>query len=116
MALAGSPGAFAASVGIPTFFPTTVKWPEVQRGTMTTKVDDRGRVVIPKELREQAGIGPGQDVRVELDEDGRLVIQPVLSAAEFLDRMVGAVNEETRKEDAEPIDPLELKKMWEPFP
>lgn len=81
---------------------------------MVTRIDDRGRVLIPQPLRERLGLEPGQDVRVEVDGDGNLVIQPVLSAEEFLEAVTGAVNEATRRRDAEPIDPLELKRMWEP--
>jgi AbrB family looped-hinge helix DNA binding protein len=83
---------------------------------MTTTIDDRGRVLIPKELRAQAGIEAGQEVRVEIDEGGNLAIQPVLPADEFLEAMGGAIDEDTRREGAEPIDPLELKRMWEPSP
>lgn len=84
--------------------------------SVPTKVDDRGRVLIPQDLRVRAGIEPGQDVRVEIDGEGNLVIQPVLSVEAFLEELTGAVNEETRREDAEPMDPLELKRMWEPSP
>jgi AbrB family looped-hinge helix DNA binding protein len=83
---------------------------------MTTTVDDRGRVLIPKELRAQAGIEPGQEVRLEIDENGNVSIQPVLSAEKLLETMLGAINEDTRRADAEPIDPLDLKRMWEPSP
>jgi AbrB family looped-hinge helix DNA binding protein len=33
----------------------------------------KGQVVIPKELREQAGMGPGDDVAFEPVEDGVIV-------------------------------------------
>lgn len=81
-----------------------------------TKVDDRGRVLIPQELRTRSGIEPGQDVRVEIDDEGNLVIQPVLSTDEFLEETTGAINKDTRREEAEPIDPLGFKQMWEPSP
>lgn len=83
---------------------------------MSTKVDDRGRVLIPKEIRQAANLEPGRSVRVELDEDGHPVIRPVRSPEAFLDRLVGAISEETRRSDAEPTDPLEVKAMWEPEP
>lgn len=83
---------------------------------MPTKVDDRGRVLIPKEIREKAHLEPGRSVRVELDEDGHPVIRPVRSPGDFLERLVGAINEDTRRSDAEPVDPLEVKRMWEPEP
>ena len=42
---------------------------------MRTTIDKAGRLVIPKELRERLGLGPGE---VDLDVDGAsLRIQPV---------------------------------------
>lgn len=40
---------------------------------MTQKMGAKGQVVIPKELREQAGLGPGDDVAFEAVGDGIVV-------------------------------------------
>lgn len=40
---------------------------------MTQKMGAKGQVVIPKELRERAGLGPGSDVSFEPVEDGIVV-------------------------------------------
>lgn len=40
---------------------------------MTQKMGAKGQVVIPKELREQAGLGPGDDVAFEPVGDGIVV-------------------------------------------
>ncbi len=37
---------------------------------MRTTVDSAGRIVIPKSLREQAGLLPGVELRIELDGSG----------------------------------------------
>ena len=42
---------------------------------MRTTIDSAGRIVIPKALREQAGLRAGAEVEVEL-RDGRLEIEP----------------------------------------
>ena len=40
---------------------------------MTQKMGAKGQVVIPKGLREQAGLGPGDDVAFEPVDDGIVV-------------------------------------------
>jgi AbrB family looped-hinge helix DNA binding protein len=40
---------------------------------MTQKMGAKGQVVIPKQLREQAGMGPGDDVSFEAIEGGVVV-------------------------------------------
>jgi antitoxin PrlF len=40
---------------------------------MTQKMGAKGQVVIPKELREQIGIGPGDDVAFEPADDGIVI-------------------------------------------
>lgn len=42
---------------------------------MKTTIDGAGRLVIPKEIRRQAGLGPGIAVNVEW-QDGRIQIEP----------------------------------------
>ncbi|MEK7407003.1 MAG: AbrB/MazE/SpoVT family DNA-binding domain-containing protein [Acidobacteriota bacterium] len=43
---------------------------------METTIDRAGRVVIPKAVREQAGLCPGQPLRVEW-RDGKVGLEPV---------------------------------------
>lgn len=40
---------------------------------MTQRVGAKGQVVIPKELREQVGLGPGSEVDFEAVDDGIVV-------------------------------------------
>ena len=42
---------------------------------MRTTIDGAGRIVIPKPVRDQAGIGAGAEVDVEF-RDGRIEIEP----------------------------------------
>jgi AbrB family looped-hinge helix DNA binding protein len=45
---------------------------------MTHRIGPKGQVVIPKELRERLGIGPGDEVEFALDEDADAVLmEPV---------------------------------------
>jgi AbrB family looped-hinge helix DNA binding protein len=44
---------------------------------MITTIDQAGRIVIPKALRERAGLLPGVPLRVELDGAGiRIEVEP----------------------------------------
>lgn len=79
--------------------------------TEDRRVDEKGRITIPQGIRESLHIDPGEEVEVAL-EDGRIVIRPRISRDEFADRLEGCINEQTRAEDAEPMDPLALKADW----
>ena len=46
-------------------------------------VDDRGRILIPKKVRDELGLKPGYTARMEVKDD-RLVITPPLSPEEFI--------------------------------
>ena len=51
--------------------------------SMETTIDKAGRLVIPKSLREQAGLSPG--TRLEINyRDGRFEIEPVVAEAEIV--------------------------------
>ena len=82
-------------------------------GKMSTAVeevviDDKGRVLIPKKFRDKVGLQPG--VRARLKIEGKtIVIIPPISPEEFIKEMEGCIKEGTPS-----IDPLKLKKMWEP--
>lgn len=43
---------------------------------MRTTIDRAGRIVIPKQIRRQAGLGPGATVEVHF-HDNRIEIEPV---------------------------------------
>ncbi|RLI04323.1 hypothetical protein DRO22_04070 [Candidatus Bathyarchaeota archaeon] len=82
-------------------------------GTMSTAVeevviDDKGRVLIPKKFRDKVGLQPGVRARLKIEEK-TIVIIPPISPEEFIKEMEGCIKEGTPS-----IDPLKLKKMWEP--
>lgn len=80
---------------------------------MTTKVDDRGRVLIPKEVRDRLGLEPGSRVLVDADEEG-VHLRPAMSREEALSVLLGAISEENAVDRELSGDPLDIKKMWEP--
>jgi AbrB family looped-hinge helix DNA binding protein len=78
---------------------------------MTTEevlVDSKGRVLIPKDIREKVGLQTGSKARLKVEKE-RIVILPPISPDEFIQEMEGCI-----KEGTPTINPLELKKMWEP--
>ncbi|MEF8819842.1 MAG: AbrB/MazE/SpoVT family DNA-binding domain-containing protein [Haloferacaceae archaeon] len=54
------------------------------------KVDSKGRIVLPQELRERLGIAPGSEVEVR-EEGGRVVVEPEDDPAEVIARMEALV-------------------------
>lgn len=81
-------------------------------GIVSTLVDERGRVLVPKDLRAQFGLEPGCPVIIEADADG-IKLRRAIPRKEALDRLAGVIPKTAGRP---PIDPLEAKRMWEPSP
>jgi AbrB family looped-hinge helix DNA binding protein len=80
-------------------------------GKMTTEevtVDEKGRILIPKATREKIGLRTGGKARLKVEKE-RIVIMPPISPEDFIREMEGCI-----KEGTPAIEPLDLKKMWEP--
>ena len=50
----------------------------IETGTMTSK----GQILIPKAIRDAAGLAPGHPYKVELDDEGRVIVLPLGGAPE----------------------------------
>ena len=50
------------------------------------KVDSKGRIVLPQEVRERLDIAPGTEVTI-YEEDGRAVVEPEKDPDQIIDRM-----------------------------
>ena len=69
-----------------------------------TKVDSKGRIVLPQELRERLGLTPGSEVEVR-EEDGKAVVEPEDDPERILERMEQLVEETSpARGDTTPID------------
>jgi AbrB family looped-hinge helix DNA binding protein len=80
-------------------------------GKMATEeitVDNKGRVQIPKGIRDKVGLHVGGKARLKIEKEN-IVIMPPISPEEFIKEMEGCIKEGTPN-----LDPLKLKKMWEP--
>lgn len=80
---------------------------EVRTQMEQAVVDERGRILIPKHMRESLGLQPGRQARLEM-EDGRLIITPPTSPEEFIRKMEGCMKRGTPR-----MDPLKLNENWE---
>lgn len=75
------------------------------------QVDTKGRVTIPKSIRDRLNLDPGEEVDIDI-EDGTVVIRPRISRSEFIETMEGCITEETRAESAPKLTPTDLKSDW----
>jgi AbrB family looped-hinge helix DNA binding protein len=71
-------------------------------------IDQKGRVQIPKAIRDKVGLPVGGKARLKIEKEN-IVIMPPISPEEFIKEMEGCI-----KEGIPDMDPLKLKKMWEP--
>ena len=51
-----------------------------------TKVDSKGRIVVPQEVRERLGITPGTEVEIR-QEGGKAVVEPEDDPQQIIGRM-----------------------------
>lgn len=73
-----------------------------------SEVDDRGRVVIPHDLREETGLQPGTPVRVE-PVAGGVLIRPARSKREVAAALRGII---PKGHGGERLDPRKVKDIW----
>jgi len=67
-------------------------------------VDSKGRIVLPKAVRERLGIAPGTEVEVR-EEDGTVVVEPEDDPERILERMERLVEEtSSRRGRTRPIE------------
>jgi AbrB family looped-hinge helix DNA binding protein len=76
--------------------------------TEEVTVDEKGRVLIPKEVRDKVGLQAGSKARLKIEKEN-LVIMPPVSPEEFITEMEGCI-----KKGKPSMDPLDLKRIWEP--
>lgn len=75
------------------------------------RVDEKGRVTIPQDIRERLGLDPGEEVTV-VASGGEIVIRPKVSRAAAVEALRGCVNAATRASDADRPTPEDLKDDW----
>lgn len=66
-----------------------------------TKVDSKGRIVLPQDVRGRLGITPGTEVDVR-EEDGRVIVEPEEDPDEIIERMERLIGEAAADRDLPP--------------
>lgn len=74
-----------------------------------TVIDEKGRIVIPRRLREKLKMHKGVRVRLVL-EGGKIAIVKPVTPDEFIEELEGFVDGGS---PVPKIDPLQLKRIWE---
>lgn len=74
------------------------------------KVDERGRITVPAEIREAVGIKPMEEVTAEEREEG-LLIYKRLKPAEFIGE-ARELQEKIKATKAAKEEPLKVKDIW----
>jgi len=69
-----------------------------------TSLDNRGRIVIPKELREKLGLRPDQRFLIEVRGE-EIILKPMLNVEKFISELKGCVH-------GSRIRPHKLKEIW----
>ncbi|WP_254538785.1 AbrB/MazE/SpoVT family DNA-binding domain-containing protein [Halomarina litorea] len=68
------------------------------------KVDSKGRIVLPREVRERLGITPGTEVEIH-EEDGKAVVEPEDNPEQIIERMEQLVAETSpERGETTPLD------------
>ena len=77
--------------------------------TQETVIDEKGRIVISKDVRISLGLKNGMRVKLHIESD-RLIIEKSVSPEEFRTKIKGFI----KKRSKVPIsDPIDLKRIWE---
>ena len=72
-------------------------------------VDEKGRIVLPRSIRNQLGLGEGSRVNVKIEKE-RLVVSKDIGPEEFIAEMEGFIRAGSK---LPLVDPLSLKRIWE---
>jgi AbrB family looped-hinge helix DNA binding protein len=69
------------------------------------KIEERGRILIPKALREELKLKAGRKMLIET-RDKEIIIKPVVDLKKLSTELRGCIKKSK-------IKPLEIKKIWE---
>ena len=71
----------------------------------TSELDERGRVTIPKDIREKVGLKSGDKLLITAEKD-KVTIEKAVSLEKFIQELKGCISVPGD------LDPLKLKEIW----
>ncbi|MHA1771724.1 MAG: AbrB/MazE/SpoVT family DNA-binding domain-containing protein [Candidatus Thorarchaeota archaeon] len=75
----------------------------------TERIDERGRITIPKDVRDKVGLKAGDSIIISAKGD-KVILTKAVDVKTFIKELRGCI---TIKGD---IDPLDLKRIWRTVP
>ena len=78
------------------------------------RIDEKGRITIPKELRKRLGIEPGDRVSIDVRNE-EIVVKPAISRTRAIALLEGCITEATTRKDATEIDPMDPLRLDDPL-
>lgn len=72
------------------------------------RVDSKGRIVLPQDVRERLGLDPGTEVDVH-EEEGRAVVEPEEKAEEIIEDLERQIEEAASDRERTPYDELDAE-------
>lgn len=91
---------------VPTLVGTTMN-----ASTDDRQLDSKGRITIPKSIRERLNLTAGDHVDIAVEDDA-VIIRSQISREEFVEQMKGCINKKTRSSDISSLQPEDLKADW----
>ncbi len=75
---------------------------------ISTRIDERGRVTIPKEIREALGLKTDEKLLIERIGK-KIILRPRISEKEFREKLEGCITETNQ---VSRFSPERLKEIW----
>ncbi|MFO7927763.1 AbrB/MazE/SpoVT family DNA-binding domain-containing protein [Natronomonas sp.] len=73
-----------------------------------TKVDSKGRVVLPKRVRDRLGITAGSEVEIR-EQDGRVVVEPEDDPSDIIEDVEALIESAAADRTRTPYDDLDTQ-------
>ncbi|WP_227379569.1 AbrB/MazE/SpoVT family DNA-binding domain-containing protein [Haladaptatus halobius] len=73
-----------------------------------SKVDSKGRIVLPQHIRRRLGITPGSEVEIH-EEDGKAVIEPEDNPDQIIADLENIIEDAAARRDQSDYDELDIE-------